>query len=284
MTESNPTVSQRELASRLRDLRTSKGLTVEQVANELKCSSTKVSRLETGKRPATLKDVRDLCKLYSLDAQVAAELISLASAARETTWWAGADLDLHPYLGLEQEASSITFFSSYFLHGLLQTEGYAREVIRAIAPKITPEVLDQRVEARMRRQEVLSKPDPPRFRSLITEGMLHQQIGGPHVMKEQLDKLLQVADNMTAIQVIPFSAGAYESADGNFTLLEFAENPDLSVVYLEHLTGAGYLQQPQAISRYREAIESLRDTALNPRESLSLITKIRDIHARAVSG
>jgi transcriptional regulator with XRE-family HTH domain len=283
MTESNPTVSQRELANRLRELRTSQGLTVEQVAKKLLCSSTKISRIETGKRRPTMRDIKDLCRLYGVQPQMAAELTGLAEAARGTTWYAGADLDLTPYLGLEEEASAITFFTSYFLHGLLQTEDYARAVIRAIAPRMSLDVLEQRVEARMKRQELLTRPDPPRFRSLMTEEVLHRCVGGPEVMREQLGKLLRTAeDGRATIQVIPFSVGAYAGSDGNFTLLEFANNPDLSdVVYLENLTAAIYLQHPQEIDRYRETVESLRDTALSPRDSLSLIATIRDTHVRS---
>src|SRR5579859_2564335 len=153
----NPTVRQRELGMRLRGLRNGLGLTVEDVAERLLCSATKISRLETGSRRASLRDVRDLCGVYQVTDQAqAAELMDLAAKAREPGWWTQYDEPaLSPLLGLEQEAVAITFYSMYYVPGLLQTSDYARAIIRGIERKIDPDVLNQRVEARLRRQELL---------------------------------------------------------------------------------------------------------------------------------
>jgi transcriptional regulator with XRE-family HTH domain len=128
-------VRQRELGIRLRELRTGLGMTVEEVGAELLCSATKISRLETGARRASLRDVRDLCRVYGVADPV--PLMELASQAREPGWWSRFDnLGLDPYIGLEQDAVAITSYSMYYVPPLLQTADYARAVIRGIGRKM----------------------------------------------------------------------------------------------------------------------------------------------------
>jgi transcriptional regulator with XRE-family HTH domain len=273
----SPTVRQRELGKRLRELRNSQNLTVEEVSARLLCSATKISRLETGVRRPSLRDVRDLCSLYDVDELTSAELMNLARGAREQGWWTQyEDLDLNALIGLEQAAKAITCYSMYYMPALLQTADYARLIIKAIVPKINPDIHEQRIEARLRRQELLERADRPRYRVLLDEAALHRVVGGPEVMAAQLDKVLEaVHSDKVAVQVIPFDAGAHAAADSYFVLLEF-DAPHLSpVVYLENLTGNQYLERPAAIARYHEAVEYLRDSALSPRDSVALMTEHR---------
>lgn len=275
VTGTSPTVRQRELGKRLRELRNRHSLTVEDVAEKLLCSATKISRLETGARRPSLRDVRDLCALYQVDESTSVEFMSLARGAREQGWWTQyEDLNLDPYIGLEQEASAITCYSAYYVPALLQTSDYARAIIRAIAPKMDLEILQQRVEARLRRQQLLERADRPRYRVLLDESALHRCVGGSALMAAQLGRVLEaVRHDMATVQVISFDVGAHAAADGYFVLLEFDE-PQLSpVVFLEGLTGNQYLERRAEIARYRETIEYLRDSALSPRDSLSLIAK-----------
>ena len=218
VTGKSPTVRQRELGKRLRDLRNQHELTVEDVAEKLLCSATKVSRLETGVRRPSLRDVRDLCVLYGVDESTTTDLLALARGAREPGWWTKyEDLKLDPLIGLEQDAAAITCFSMYYIPALLQTADYARAIIGAIAPKIDPQILEQRVEARMRRQQLLDGPNRPRYRVLLDEALLHRRVGGAELMAAQLDTLLQAARlNKVTIQIIPFDVGAHAAADGYF--------------------------------------------------------------------
>jgi transcriptional regulator with XRE-family HTH domain len=257
-------------------------MTVEHVANELLCSATKVSRLETGARRPSLRDVRDLCALYGLDEPTSVELMSLARGAREQGWWTKyEDLNLDPYIGLEQEAVAITCYSMSYIPGLLQTASYADNIIRAVAPKMDERIAGQRVEARLRRQQVLEKPNRPRYDVLLDEAVMHRGVGGPGVMAAQLDKVLEIIRRRRAtVQVIPFSAGAYAAVEGYFALLEFGENSDLwPVIFVEGLSANQYLERKADIARYRETVEYLRDRALNLRRSAELIMKIRDNYA-----
>jgi transcriptional regulator with XRE-family HTH domain len=277
----SPTVRQRELGKRLRELRNQHNMTVEEVAENLLCSATKISRLETGARRPNPRDVRDLCRLYELDEPTTGELMGLARGAREQGWWTEYDdLEVDHLIGLEQNATAITCFSVYYVPGLLQTADYARTVIKAIAPKMVPDIHRQRVEARMRRQQLLEEDDPPLYHVLLDESALHRRVVGPAVMAAQLDKAIDAQRRgKVTIQVIPFDIGAYAGADGYFVLLEFEAGADLPpVVYIEGLTGSKYLERDADIARYRETIDYLRNLALSPADSMQRMTEIRDIY------
>lgn len=203
MADVGPTVRQWEPDTRLRKLRNSLDWTVEEVGAKLLCSATKISRVETGARRPTLRDVRDLCGIYGV--------------SEPDTWM-------------------------YHFPALSQTEYYARVIIKGIAPQIDARIHEQRIEARLRRQERLDQDDRPRFRVLLDEAVLHRRVGGATVMAAQLDKVLQVErDGKATIQVIPFDVGAHASQDSNFVLLEFDEPEPLPpVAFVESLTNQLY--------------------------------------------
>jgi transcriptional regulator with XRE-family HTH domain len=275
---SSPTVRQRELGRRLRELRLQHGLTVEEVAEKIMCSATKISRLETGARRPSLRDVKDLCLLYEVDEPTTDEFWALAREAREREWWTQfEDLKLDPYLGLEQVASAITSYTMYYVPALLQTEEYSRVIIETIAPRMDPKILQQRIEVRMRRQERLDEADRPRYRVFLDEAVLYRSVGGPAVMAAQLDKILEVErKNKVTFQIVPFDLGAHAAQDSNFILFEFNEKSGLPpVAFVEALTGNHYLEKEGDIDRYREAAEYLRDTSLNPRDSVQRLTEIK---------
>ncbi|HEX4833774.1 MAG TPA: helix-turn-helix transcriptional regulator [Trebonia sp.] len=277
MADASPTVRQRELGLRLRKIRTGRGLTVENVAEKLMCSAAKVSRMETGARRPILRDIRELCELYSLDDVTAAEMMRLTKEAREQGWWARyEDLALYPYIGFEQDATAITTYSLYWLPALLQTEDYARAIIQAIAPRIEPEVLEDRVLARMRRQERLLAEEPPRYRALIDEAVFRREVGGSALMAAQIDKVLQLAEspNVT-VQFIPFGSGAYSIADIMFTILEFGQPLMSPLVFVEGLISHQYYERADDVARFRESLENIRDSALTPRESMRYLADIK---------
>ena len=299
MATSSPTVRQRELGKRLRALRLEHGLTVEDVAEKIMCSATKISRLETGARRPSLRDVKDLCLLYNVDKSTAEEFMIIAREAREQEWWTQfEDLNLDPYLGLEEAASAITSYTMYYIPALLQIEDYTRVIIETIAPRMDPNILDQRVKVRMRRQKRLEEADKPRYRVFLDEAVLYRSIGGPDIMADQLDKILEAErKNKVTFQIVPFDLGAHAAQDSNFILFEFDKNPGSSpseeksgsspldeepvlspVVFVEALTGNHYLGKDVDIKRYRETVEYLRDTALSPRHSVQRLIEIKEIY------
>ena len=278
MTGTSPTARQRELGTRLRGLRNEHNLTVEDVAERLLCSATKISRLETGARRPSLRDVRDLCGIYEVDASTSAELMSLAKEARAAGWWTQYDdLNLDPLIGLEDAATTITCYSMFYMPGLLQTREYAQGIISIVAPKMDPHVVQQRVDARLRRQQLLGRDSGPRYNVLLDENVIRRGVGDPELIAAQLEKVLDTINaGRAVVQVIPFSAGAYATADGYFVLLEFEGRADLwPVVYIEGLAGNQYLDRKGDIARYRECIDYLKARALSPQESESLIAKAR---------
>lgn len=283
MTGTSPTVRQRELGKRLRELRNRHNLTVEDVASRLLCSATKVSRLETGARRPSLRDVRDLCMVYALDEPTSAELMSLARGAREQGWWTQyEDIRSDPYIGLEVAAASITAYSMYYIPALLQTKAYATALIQALAPQIDHEIFQQRIEIRLRRQQLLDQGSRPHYRVLIDEAVLHRRVGGPGVMASQLGKVIDAVDRgQVTIQVIPFEVGAHAAQDSNFVLLEFDNEPGLSpVVFVEGLTGNQYVERDADVARYRDAIERLRGSGLNPHDSVQRVDELRKTFSR----
>jgi transcriptional regulator with XRE-family HTH domain len=258
-------------------------MTVEEVADRLLCSATKISRLETAARPPSLRDVRDLCALYKVDDLATAEFMNLAREARAPAWWAKyEDLNLQPLIGLEQEATSITCYSMYYMPGLLQTDEYAHNIIKTVAPKMDPQIVRQRAEVRMRRQHLLDEESGPCYNVLLDELVFRRGVGGPSLMTAQLDKTLGMArSGKASVQIIPFTAGAYAAAESYFVLLEFDEESDLwPMVYIEGLTDNQYHQRGSDISRYRETIEYLRDRALNPEDSIRFMESVREEYGR----
>jgi Domain of unknown function (DUF5753) len=220
-----------------------------------------------------------LCALYGIDESTSAELMSLTRGAREQVWWTQyTDLKLDPLLGLEQDAIAITSYTMYYIPALLQTEQYTRAIIKAIAPKMEPDIYQQRVEVRMRRQQVLEKGNRPRYRVLMDEAVLRRRVGGSPIMAAQLDKILEAEhEGQVTVQVVPFGLGGHAAQDSNFILFEFEESTP--VVFVEGLTGNQYFTKPDQIARYREALEYLRDLALSPRDSIQLVTEMRKFYA-----
>jgi hypothetical protein len=246
------------------------------------CSATKISRLETGVRRPSLRDVKNLCLLYEVEQSTADEFMTLAREARDQEWWTQyEDLNLDPYLGLEEVASAITSYTMYYIPALLQIEDYTRVIIKTIEPRMDPQILQHRIEARLRRQKRLEEPDKPRYRVFLDEAVLYRSIGGPANMAAQLDKVLEVErQNKVTFQIVPFDLGAHAAQDSNFILFEFYEKAGLSpVIFVEGLTGNHYLEKEADIGRYREAVEYLRDTALSPRDSVRRLTEVKEVYS-----
>lgn len=270
----SPTVRRRELGALLRALRTERGLTVDQVAAELLCSPSKVSRMETGQRGATARDIRDLCQIYGVtDPGQRSRLTRLAAEGKRQGWWQGYDLDYFAtYVGLEEEATALSYYQSSVVPGLLQTPSYARAIHESFAPPLSPERIDQLIEVRLTRQKLLTRTPPLRLSVILDEAALHRQVGGPAVMKEQLERLAGIATwpNVT-IRVIPFAAGAHAALESTFNILDF-EDPAPSLVYVEGLIGFMYLERPQDLARYRGVFDQLHAKALTPQESIGLVS------------
>ena len=262
------------LGSQLRRFREAAGITPEAAGWQIRSSRSKISRMENGRVGFKDRDVRDLLELYGVaDSQVTSAMLALAGQAQTQEWWAqfGDILPswFEPYLGLEASASRIRSFDLQFVHGLFQTEAYARAVTALGLRGISPDEIDRRVAVRVKRQELLTAAKPPRVWSVMDEAALRRPVGGVRVMQAQLRWLAEVAQlpNVT-LQVVPFQAGGHDAAGGSFTILRFSEPAVPDVVYIEQLTGALYLEKPAATDHYLDIMNRLSATSLSPAESI----------------
>jgi transcriptional regulator with XRE-family HTH domain len=261
----------------LRKFRMQQGLTVEQVAERLLCSTSKVSRMETGRRGVTARDVRDLCDLYGItDPAERDRLMTIAEEGRQQAWWATYDLNYARYVGYEEAALSIRGYQSSVVPALLQTADYARASLVGFAQQLTPDVIEQRVEARLRRQDLLKRRPAPQFWEVLDEAALHRLVGGVEVMRAQLDRLIEACKLSTVtVQVIPFAAGAHPGLESNFKILKLPP-PAPGVVYVEGLTGPSYMERPEEIEDFERVFARLKSVALSAADTIELVATVRD--------
>jgi transcriptional regulator with XRE-family HTH domain len=260
----SPTVRRRELGASLKRLRNAKGLTAEQVAERLVMSPSKVSRLETGQRGASERDINDLCDLYEVDDEQRHHLLELASEGKQRAWWQPLALPYSTYVGLEADATSISDYGLGIMPGLLQTVDYAHAVVSAMMPGREPQVVEQRVQGRIARQQLLHSENAPDFEAVIDESVLHRVVGSPAIMQAQLERLLELSElpNVT-LRVILYQAGAL-SAVNKFIILRFAQPTVSDVVFIEGLTDNLYLDDPHDVDIYNAAFRTLVDLAASP--------------------
>lgn len=280
-TGGSPTLRRRELGALLRVLRNEQGLTVEQVASELLCSPSKVSRMETGQRGATARDIRDLCQLYGVtDPAEQDRLMTLAKEGKQQGWWQSFAVPLPhmTFVGLEQEATVMSMFQSSVVPGLLQTADYTRAIHKNGIPRLDDSAIEERVQERFKRRQVLTREMPPRVDIMLDEAVLRRPLGGPSIMRDQLTQLIAETERPNvSIRVLPYKIGAHPALESNFTILEF-EGQAPTVVYVEGLVGQIYLEKQQDVERYMLALELLHGMALSPQDSTALIAGVRDAY------
>lgn len=275
----NPTVRRRRLGAELRKLREGNGFTADDVAQRLLVSQSKISRLENGRRSINPRDVRDLCEVYGVtDEKLVEGLMEMARDSRQRGWWhdfGDISLPYSVYIGLEAEAGRILAYESLLIPGLLQTAEYARASVAGQEPDKDAEAVAKRVEVRTRRQERFNEDKKPfSFWAVLDEAALMRQVGGPEVMREQMEHLLAMSELANVnIQVLPFSAGAHPGMTGPFSVMEFTESDDGAVVYLEGVTSDLYLEKEGDIRRYTGLYEHLRATALSVTDTRNLIVE-----------
>ncbi|ATZ25843.1 hypothetical protein SLAV_20095 [Streptomyces lavendulae subsp. lavendulae] len=243
-------------------------MTTQQVAERLLISQPKISLLENGRRLAKPRDVRDLCGLYGVkDQRRVDHLMQLSRESGQQGWWNSyGDIPYGPYIGLEAEAASIRLYEPSVIPGLLQTSAYARAVIAGTIPHVTAEQAGARLQVRLRRQDRLGAPrDPLRLWAVLDESALRRVVGSRGVMREQLGHLTRLgAQPHITVQVLPHGVGAHPGVSGQFSLLEFADAADMSVVYLERFTSDVYLEKRSDVRLYRDMYAHLQARALSP--------------------
>jgi transcriptional regulator with XRE-family HTH domain len=277
--EQSPTVRRRRLALELRRLREAARLTCEEVADHLECSASKISRVETGRVSVSPRDVRDMLELYGVPPAQRESLVQLARDSRQKGWWHAYSDTMQPqfvtYVGLESAAAEIRIYEVSLIPELLQTEDYARAVIRSGMMNSPAEDVERRVALRMARQPAITRDDPPKVWAVLDEAALRRRVGGAGLMRLQLEHLLaQGTLPNVAVQVIPFGGGAHPAMGRPFIILVFPERVDTDVVYLEDLTSALYLEDVADVDRYNVFFNHLRASALSFDDSSALVASV----------
>ncbi|POX42363.1 transcriptional regulator [Streptomyces sp. Ru73] len=253
-----PTVLRMILGRRLHDMRQNAGVSLEDAAKALRVTPLTIRRLEKAEVALKPLYVEKLLATYGRDAQETEEFVTLAERANEPGWW-HAYRDVLPswftaFVSLETGAKTLRTYEPHYVTGLLQTYGYARAVLSGGFPQDTDEDLERRVHLRLRRQSLLEKPDAPTLWVVMEEAVLHRVVGGPEIMREQIDRLLEVSElDHVSLDIVPFTAGAHVGACAPFTYFRF-EEPELpDVVYSEILSASMYLDQRSDVVAHLEA-------------------------------
>ncbi len=278
---SAPTVGQVVLGRRLLDLRERAGLKREEAARVLRVAPATVRRMEMAEVALKIPYLQLLLKAYGVPEDEAEVFVQLAEEANRPGWWQRFH-DILPgwfsmYVSLEGAAALIRSYEPHFVPGLLQTEDYARGVLESGAVgQTSPEDIERHVALRMQRQELLTRPDAPRFWAVLDETVLRRPVGTPEVMRAQIDKLLEAAElsNVT-LQIAPFSSGPHPGTYGPFVLFRFAvpELPDM--VYSEYLTGAVYLDARTEVATHLEVMDRMAAQAATAHRTKEILRDLR---------
>ena len=267
------------LGARLRKLRESAGITREDAGYAIRGSESKISRIELGRTTIKSRDVNDLLGLYGVTQDERATLLAMAGQANAASWWQDYG-DVIPgwfiaYVGLEQSATVIRGYEVQFIPGLLQTADYARAVLSIGADDSAEPEIERRLSMRLRRQQVLHRPSPPRLWVVIDEAALRRPIGGAAVARAQLEHLIEMGRlSNVNIQVAPFSGGSRAVADGAITILRFPEADLGDMVYLEQHGSATYLSKPAERHYYWDILNRLATEAATPTETEAMLHQI----------
>jgi len=271
-------VRRRRLAAELRRLREAAGLTCDEVAQQLDCSASKISRIETGRVLASPRDVRDLLAIYGVTDEKRDSLIQLAREARKKGWWQGYGDEVEPhlatYLGMESQASEIRQYSVTRIPILLQTEDYARALVTAgrAGTGRYPGPADRVVEMMLERRR-LAEASPPQLWVVMDEAALHRRVGSREIMREQIEHLMELSSRKTMfLQFIPFTSGAYPALDLSFVILGFPDQADPDVAAIGYPTGVLWIEEVDDVQRYNVLFHHLQAAALSLADSAALLT------------
>jgi transcriptional regulator with XRE-family HTH domain len=274
-----PTVRLRRLAAELRRLRSAAQLSRENVEEQTGVNEGTLYRLETARARPQRRTLMALLDLYGADASLRSDLLAIAQGADNQGWLrpyhSALPEEYTAYISFEAEARSVRNYESLFIPGLLQTEAYARAVIPGVQPGITKDQVDQRVQARIERQQLLDRDDPLELWAVIDEAAIRRLVGGREIMHAQVTHLTDTAakPNIT-IQVIPFEAGAHPGMPGSFVHMDFKDPLDPELVYIDTMAGDLFLEADADLRHYRSMFDHLRATALSATQTGNLLASV----------
>jgi transcriptional regulator with XRE-family HTH domain len=271
----------RRLAAELRRLRNAAALSREQVEAQTGVNEGTLYRIETARARPQRRTLVALLDLYAVGEPLRTDLIELSRSA-DGQGWSRPHLWQLPgeyaaYISFEAEARVVHNYESLFIPGLLQTPEYGRAMSRGVLPAATERDIDERIEARTERQKLLDGPDPLELWAVVDEAAIRRVVGGRQIMAAQLDHALSMTQrpNVT-MQVIPYDAGAHPGMPGSFIYLEFRDEGDPELVYVDAQAGDMFLESEDDLRRYRTMFDHLRASALSLTRSADLITSAKE--------
>ncbi|MFD1538476.1 helix-turn-helix domain-containing protein [Nonomuraea guangzhouensis] len=274
-----PTVASTRLAAELRSHREKSGLSQEAVAEQMGWAESKLYRIENDKSRVLVRDVKRLVSLYEPEEAQAHAIVELARVAGEPDWWhqySGAIPEwFQVYVALETSASHVFGYDSELVPGIMQTESYARTIMMTAPDRGPDEEIENQVKVRINRQARLTGTNPLNLWIVLNEGVVRRKVGGPDVMREQIEHLIEIAQlrNVT-LQVLPYEVGEHSAMHGSFTILQFPPAHDPDKVYLEQQIGGIYTQKTNEVERYKLLYDDVRARALGPGETIGMFRSI----------
>ena len=277
---SAPTARRIVLGAQLRRLREAADISRADAGYAIRGSDSKISRMELGRVGFKERDVADLLTMYGVTNEDERNVfLDMVRKSNQRGWWHRYSGTMpnwfQDFVGLEESASLIQSYELQFVPGLMQTEDYMRAVVSHGRPELLDQDGERRVALRMQRQKVLNRQGAPRVWAVVDESVLHRPIGGPRVLREQIEHLLELTKqpNVT-LQILPYHMSGY-AAEGAFSILRFAEPTLPDIVYIEHLSGALYLDRVEELEVYGRVIDRLAVDAETPDRSRQLLSKFR---------
>ncbi|MFJ8629805.1 helix-turn-helix domain-containing protein [Streptomyces sp. NPDC093568] len=278
-----PTVGQVVLGKRLQELRERAGLSRDEAARVLRVAPATIRRMETAEVALKIPYVQVLLETYGVPEAEAAAFVSLTEEANRPGWWQRFH-DVLPewfslYVSLEGAARIVRSYEPHFVPGLLQTEEYARAVMRAgTIGQTGPETIERHVSLRMERQRLLERPDPPHLWVIMDETVLRRPVGGGgEVMRDQVDKLLELAErDRVTLQIAEFATGPHPGTYAPFTLFRFAEQELPDLVYTEYLSGALYLDSRKEVAAHLEVLDHMSTAAASAERTKTILREYRE--------
>ncbi|PKW13175.1 helix-turn-helix transcriptional regulator [Saccharopolyspora spinosa] len=278
----SPTVHRRRLGSELRRLRESAGRTHREVAAHLDCSQGKISQIELGRVPVRTSDVRLMAEFYGATSDQLSALVDLAQDSKQRGWWqqypsTAQRPGLQTYLGLETSAKAVSCYGADPLPELLQTAEYSRALLTAGAQVYDPDELQERLAVISTRQQRLLGENPLELWAVLDESALRRAVGGPGVMRQQLEHLVLLGyrRNVT-IQVLPFRSGGHPLMGDRIAVFSFPDDADPQVVHLGDSVNSRFLDKAEDTADYLKSFEQVCTQALNPKDSSAFISAIAD--------
>ncbi|MFD5371984.1 Scr1 family TA system antitoxin-like transcriptional regulator [Streptomyces sp. NPDC127103] len=249
----------------LRRLREEAGLSQSQLGDVLFCTGSLVGQVETARKVPT-REFSERLDAALMTGGLFTRLVGLVLKSQLPSWF-------RPYADMEARATYLCSFQAQLVYGLFQTEGYARAVLGARFESD----LDGLVAARIERQRIMDRENPPLLWVVMSEAVLRQEVGGRKVMRDQLAHLLAMQEReWVKIQILPFEVGAHGGQMGSFTLLRFDDDPDF--VYTEDFVQGHMTVDSAAFKDGSLRYDHLRAAALSVEDSTALITRVMEEH------